>query len=108
MASFVCPRCSADVTKNPGDGLGCPCCGYGVDGAFVSPPIKWPVIPDVTSPVFPADPTPWIVPQSPWPGTYPWGDLTWPVIITTTSANIPPEALRYGGASSSIEVRAEA
>lgn len=70
MASFKCPQCHADVTKDKEDELGCPCCGYAAAGSLL--------------PYFPFQLQPFVIPTYP---QQPWyiGDPvptepTWPII----------------------------
>ena len=69
MASFVCPECRAEVTKDASDGLGCPCCGY-CSGLTVMPEVR-PIQPSNVPWTPPYNP--WYVPTAPpqWTETYP-------------------------------------
>lgn len=83
MITFKCPVCRAEVTKEAGSELGCPCCGYAQDMATPGPPNYfpwWGIYPPWGQEQI-QPPAPW-VPFSPWSGTGYTGDQ---IIITTTS-----------------------
>lgn len=86
MAKLKCPQCGADVTKDKGDEIGCPCCGYAADG----PPRQ----------LYPQYPyTGWIAPYPWWNPCHPtWvgdppRDMT-PTITWDNNTSYPTTSLR--------------